>query len=274
MKGFQFPDNFQRYNKELMVPFQKSLKPREGSEPWFPVGFKEDKALWRDSLALFQSIEDKHRRPRIFDWLNDLAHDGAIGHGAILPVDFFGLAADKAKPLFWRHERFIVPLAYLDNATLLSRLGEALSLAEAVGLALKTSVKSLARYLLSPQVDTLNGRKPDEAKDVTPLAGSFGALSFYWSRLESPFKQLLVSLPQVRETNEESFNEAALQSWADTLIATAHSAFDQALNSLNDSGSNLKASAAAEKDFRKQLGGIRKETPHLFPTTESRGGEV
>lgn len=274
MKGYQFHKNFQRYNKELMIPFKKSLKPREGSDPWFAIGFNEDKALWRDSLALFQSVEDRQTRPRIFDWLNDLAGEGIISRAALLPVDFFGLAADKAKPLFWRHERFILPLAYLDNDTLLTKLGESLSLAEAVGEALKIGVKSLARHLLSPQFDAPNGRKPDEAKDVTPLTDSFGTLSFYWSNLESPFKQLLLSLPTVtNQENEEIYHATSLQAWANTLIATARSAFAQTLNSLGDSGSDLKAAVAAEKEVGKQLGKIRKENPDLFPAKETKGGE-
>jgi len=53
MKGYQFPNSFQRYNKELMVPFRKSLRAKEKESPWFAVGFDENKALWRDSLALF-----------------------------------------------------------------------------------------------------------------------------------------------------------------------------------------------------------------------------
>lgn len=275
MKGYQFPGNFQRYNKELMVPFKKSLKPREDSDPWFAIGFREDKALWRDSLALFQSIDDKQTRPRMFDWLNDLAREGAINRAMMLPVDFFGLAADKAKPLFWRHERFMLPLAYLDNEALLTKLGESLSLAEAVGDVLKVSVKSLARYLLSPHFDAPNGRKPDEAKDVTPLADSFGALSSYWSRLESPFKQLLLSLPNGSRTdqeNGEAYNEAALQAWANTLIATARSAFTRARNSLSDSGSDLKAAAKAERQFEGQLKEVRDKNPHLFPAKQTEGG--
>jgi CRISPR system Cascade subunit CasA len=78
MKGYQFPDSFQRYNKELMVPFRKVLKAKEKESPWFAVGFDENKALWRDSLALFQSVAEKQSRPRMLEWLHDLATERVI----------------------------------------------------------------------------------------------------------------------------------------------------------------------------------------------------
>jgi CRISPR system Cascade subunit CasA len=269
MKGYQFPDNFERYDKELMVPFRKRLRAKEKESPWFAVGFDESKALWRDSLALFQSVAEKQSRPRMLNWLHDLAIERVISRATILPIDFFGFAVDQAKPLFWRHERLLLPLAYLDNPELLTMLGEALTVAEAVAEALRDSLKALARLLLSPQADEPNGRKPDERKDVTPLADSFPSLSQYWSQLESPFKHLMLALPQENQATDSStyiYDEKALYEWANTLDKAAQESFQQAVNNLSGSARDLKASAKAERHFNQQMGKIRKEHAYLFPT--------
>ena len=277
MKGYQFPDSFQRYNKELMVAFRKILKAKANESPWFAVGFDENKALWRDSLALFQSVAEKQSRPRMLEWLHDLATERVINRAAVLPIDFFGFAVDRAKPLFWRHERLILPLAYLDNPELLTTLGEALTVAEAVAEALRDSLKALARLLLSPQVDEPNGRKPDERKDVTPLADSFPSLSHYWSQLESSFKHLMLVLPQENQATDGStyiYDEKALYEWTYTLDKAVKESFRQAVNSLSGSARDLKASAKAERHFNQQMGKLRKEYAHLFPSEKTAGGEA
>jgi hypothetical protein len=216
----------------------------------------------------------------MLNWLHDLAIERVISRAAVLPIDFFGFAVDRerpAKPLFWRHERLLLPLAYLDNPELLTTLGEALTVAEAVAEALRESMKILARLLLSPQTDAPNGRKPDERKDVTPLADSFPSLSCYWSQLESPFKHLMLALPyekQAADSNTYIYNEKALYEWANTLDKAATESFQQTVNNLSDSAHDLKASAKAEGYFNQQVSKIRKEYAHLFPGKKTAGGEA
>src|SRR5581483_9803486 len=88
-------------------------KPPQDPNP--PLGFREDRALWRDSLALSESQGEAAARPKIFGWLSLLSQKGAVKRSEPLSVDALGLAADRAKLLFWRHDRVVLPLAYLDD---------------------------------------------------------------------------------------------------------------------------------------------------------------
>ena len=277
MKGYQFPDSFQRYNKEFMVAFRKRLKAKEKRVLGLQLASMKTKRCGVIASHCSSPLQRNKSRPRMLEWLHDLATEGVISQATILPIDFFGFTVDRAKPLFWRHERLLLPLAYLDNPELLAKLGEALTVAEAVAEALRDSLKALARRLLSPQVDAPNGRKPDERKDVTPLADSFPSLSHYWSQLESSFKHLMLALPQESQTVDGStyvYDEKALYEWANTLYKTARESFQQAVNSLSGSARDLKASAKAEGRFNQQMGKIRKEYAHLFPSEKTAGGEA
>jgi len=72
MNGYQFPSDFSLYNKETMLAYKAIGKPAIHQSPWMPIAFQEDRALWRDSLSLFQSIQNINQRPKIITWLNDL----------------------------------------------------------------------------------------------------------------------------------------------------------------------------------------------------------
>ncbi|MGI8554186.1 MAG: type I-E CRISPR-associated protein Cse1/CasA, partial [Dehalococcoidia bacterium] len=65
MKGFQIRDGWSRSGQEPMIAFTKRLKAQPGQDPTPPLGFREDRALWRDSVALFESAGDLAARPKI-----------------------------------------------------------------------------------------------------------------------------------------------------------------------------------------------------------------
>jgi CRISPR system Cascade subunit CasA len=119
MKGFQFPPRFQLRGKETMIAFVKNQKATGEQDAWPPLRFQEGRALWRDSTALFQSANEERSRPETFQWLDDLSVGGHLDRGLVLPVDVMGLRTDRAKVLFWRHERLPLPLEYLHNDTLI-----------------------------------------------------------------------------------------------------------------------------------------------------------
>ena len=68
MKGNQFPDGFYLYKKETMLAFRKVLKPSKGQDPYPPLAFQQEKALWRDSLSLFKATDDSKTKPKIISW--------------------------------------------------------------------------------------------------------------------------------------------------------------------------------------------------------------
>lgn len=263
MKGYQFPDGFERHGKETMVAFRNNPNATAGQRAWNPLGFNEDKALWRDSLSLFQASEATRTRPKMLDWLTDLTTDDALDAAQTLRIDFLGLAADQAKLLFWRHEQLALPLIYLratrDGLLLRRRLGEALERADQIADALTYGSKTLATLLLSANADLPNARQPDKKKDVNPLAASFRLEAFYWSRLENKFKQLMIDLPHDTRTEEHGgvvdviYGEREIKAWVATLRKTASDALKHATRSLDASARNLKAAVQAERTLEREL---------------------
>jgi hypothetical protein len=136
-----------------MIAFIKNQKAKGDQEAWPPLRFQEGRALWRDSTALFQSANEERWRPETLQWLDDLSVDGHLERGLVLPVDVLGLRTDRAKVLFWRHERLPLPLEYLHNDALVTALKGALSAAERAAKALTTAVRKLAELIVAPSAD-------------------------------------------------------------------------------------------------------------------------
>lgn len=265
LKGYQFPDALERRDYETMLAFRRNLQAKPGQEAWSVVTFREERALWRDSTVLFQAAEGT-ARPRTLTWLDELVHEGVLDRGTTLPIEISGLSTDRAKVLFWRGEVLPLPLRYLSDEDLLEKLRSALELAEEVGRLFspgftKTQTESgprsfprplqvLAEGLYSP----LDGRKPDQAA-VARLIEHLAPGRVYWSRLELPFKQLLIDLAEDRtdEYGEVVYGARALPVWAQQVQEAARTAFNQATASLDSSARSLKAVARAQRAFNTSL---------------------
>ncbi|MFN6964548.1 MAG: type I-E CRISPR-associated protein Cse1/CasA [Pyrinomonadaceae bacterium] len=213
MLGYSFPKDVALHAKETMMAFRKN---KDGQ--MFSIGFSENRALWRNSESLIKATTADHARPRSLDWVNELRLDGYIGKQK-LPIDVYGLAADKAKLLFWNHERFDLPLAFLSDVDLTANLGRCLAFAEEVGSAVRASMKALADEL--------------ETERET-----FFAEGNFWSQLESRFHALLDRLPSDRE--------AEMRAWFADTLRTASGAFRETVNSLSGTAAEVEAAVKAE----------------------------
>lgn len=257
MKGYQFPPGYERLNKETMLAFQKNEKAKleQGEDPWPPLRFQPDRALWRDSLALFQSVENQQVRPKLVSWLNALAEVGAVSRAETRALDVLGLAVDRARLLFWRHERLPLPLRYLHDEELVAVLRQALGLAETVAGHVHDSVRRLAQLLLAPDSDQREARQP-HPDDVRALVKHLDVEALYWPRLEAPFKQLLVDLPDDQQTDaygEPVYGATALPTWARAVRTAARAALQTTIQSLDTSARAMKAAAAAERQLHGRL---------------------
>lgn len=254
MKGNQFPDSWSIRDGETMIAFRKNAEAARGQEPWVAVGFRENRAVWRDSLALFRSLSDGRQRPRTATWLAELVDEGALDRAQTLPLDLGGLLTDRANVVLWRHERLPMPLAYLANPALLDALTRALRLAEAVLQVLRQGVRSLARLLLAPTSDDPDARQPPVSV-VQARIDNFGAERRYWSRLEIPFKSLLVDLAadEAIVEGEPVYGGETLPRWAEEVGRTAWLAFAEAAFGGGTSARALKAAADAERVFASRL---------------------
>ncbi|MGH2532271.1 MAG: type I-E CRISPR-associated protein Cse1/CasA [Thermomicrobiales bacterium] len=257
MKGFQLPDLEARRRAETMVAFRRNPNAKGSQDPWPAIGFQEEKALWRDSLAFFQSIHERYTRPRMVNWLNELAEAEVLHRREIVPMDFYGLAVDRANALFWRQERLILPLLYLDKPELFHRLGDALALAENVAQLCRSGYVDI-------EVDGKTRKPPSPFRVMAGLlVGADGPVGdvvshlaperVYWSALDLPFRRLIVDLADdvaFDAEGDEVYGTRALPHWGVDVAEAARAAFAAATDGLDGSARSLKAAAVGEREFR------------------------
>jgi len=255
MKGRPFPQGYERHTSETMMPFtfNEKAKVADGQDPYPPLVFRDERALWRDSTTLLATTRGKAWRPATLDWLDDVGLKRRLKRTA-LPLDVLGMRSDQAKVLAWHHERLAVPLDYLDkdNANLFERLGIAVSLADKVGRALRDSVREMSKLLISSEADHKNARQPLPA-DVNGLAESLGVGRVYWAALDELFARFLMDLPTPPDaTSVEDQNHArvVLDRWASELRRAADDAFDRATAGMDTSARALKAAALGRRAQR------------------------
>ena len=82
----------------------------------------------------------------------------------------------------------------------------------------------------------------------------------FWPRLETPFAELLVALPEDRSVVPDSededdieFGTVSLPRWIAAVRATARQAFMSTTAGLGQSGRQLKAVAVARSTFEREL---------------------
>jgi CRISPR system Cascade subunit CasA len=216
------------------------------------IRLAEARDLWRDSAALFQFAEaDQFRGPTTLHSLGS-SHElrQVLPPSARYRLSVFGLCTDKAKVNFWRHETLPLPLAYLDNVQLVESLKQGLAIAEAVASeALRPAAWAAAANWLSTNPEM----KPDTDR-VRGVVNSFAPERLYWSRLERPFRELLVALAE-----EGADLGACLNRWYwEALDRAARDAFDRSIGRI-DAGRDLKAVNAGRGLLFSRLKKIRND---------------
>jgi len=199
--------------------------------------YEKNRALWRD-FATFINLKDpgKVRPPQNLRLVSDLIAEGYLSGDKFFKVLAVGMANNQAKIEFTREEYQPLPLSYLSIPEMVESISEALKLTEIIARQVSIAIFNLARIMQKPtiadsemeeeqtafkivQANNDKGRD-EEAKRIGKLAKSWGIESYFWSRLESHFYQLLHDLP--------SQPAASMKSWQKTIFSTAREAFGQA----------------------------------------------
>lgn len=270
MKGNQFPAGYSLYDKETMLAFTKRERIAPSQEPWPAITFSEDRALWRDSLALFQSVENERRRPKTLAWLSDLILEEIIPGSSRYNLSVIGLATNKASILLWRHERLPLPLQYLHDERLLASLKVALQLAEKAGQQLKQSSWYLSKLLIAGDVQNVNKQQREE---ISQLSDHLSIDTPYWSQLGIIFPRLVMELAEdtTRDGEDIFYGLRTMPWWAGEVRHIALAAFQEAVSSLDQSGHVLKAVTLADIRFRSRLNGILDEVLDPYKMSAERG---
>jgi len=211
--------------------------------------FNEERALWRDSAALFRLSDEGYRAPRAFWWLAELIGQDCLPREQPRRYLALGMANDQARVDFYRSEHMPLLLDYLQDKELVDRLDDALKMAEAARSQLWGAAYTLATFLLSPHSDTGTEHQPAR-KDLDSLTSQWAIERDYWSRLEIHFHRMLVALP-----NDV---EGTLADWRETLRRTAQAALNRVATDLEHDSRNLKATVRARDQLK---AGLRKILP-------------
>jgi CRISPR system Cascade subunit CasA len=250
-------------DKNVLDPL-KSYRESSRGKP-IPLGFSTNKALWRDSVSLFELADKGRNTPETFKLLSRLVRFGPLTKEQKLRYLAFGIATEKGKAAnvaLWRYERMPLPLAYLTDEVVVERLRNALSLAEDVRRQLEEARDWLVwLWLIKP-----NDTKPPERKvrnkdnQFIRLQARFEISHSYWWRLEEPFHKAMKGL-----ASDEIHTEHAMLIWRDTLKDSAREAFQELVGGIEKSPRALKAKVKAEGRLR---GGLA----YALKTDESQGG--
>jgi len=230
---------------------------RKGKDEGFLVNrFSEDRALWRDSAALFGLRSDRgNYPPKSFYWLANLVAEGIIPQRHAYRFMALGMANDQAKVEFFQEDHLPLPVDYLEQDELVEQLSTALDLAEKTCFALRVATQWMALLVLYPKED---GKKWQEVgrlskEQAGKLVFHWNVERFYWQQLGLPFFHLLEDLPK---------DSSALAEWKTRVRQTAWQALDQAANFAGVSAVAIKAEVRA----RGSLGYALKE---LYPEPQN-----
>jgi len=210
--------------------------------------FTEERALWRDASLLLGATHSS--RPALaVTWLRALVTLGPHYLSAERRLRFMalGMANDQAKVNFVRAERLPLPLVCLAERALVDVIQECLALAEAVSRQLWGAAQTLATLVVAPEADLHGGRKPARGA-VGALTSQWAVERHYWSRLELPFKELLVALA--------GDPDGSRLRWREILRTCAWEALDTLCRSLESDLRRVKAVVRARDQLALGLGKV------------------
>jgi len=235
------------------------LYSKGGALGWKILRFNEERALWRDSSALFRlrrgeaQQQGNHQPPAALEWFYRLA----AGRHRVLPraeaaqvrrMTALGMANSQARAYFYRHEAVPIALAYIEDEELVGCLQDLLDDSEAVRNQLWGAANTLAGLLIVPE-EREGVHKPHK-DDVNAVTEQWAIERDYWARLEIPFGEAMRDLPDDPDD--------VILAWRRTLRRTAWRALERVTRSLEQDAASLKAVVRAEG----QLGaGLAKVLP-------------
>lgn len=163
------------------------------------VGFDEDRALWRDSAALYQvNRQSEFVAPLV---VRQFASRRAA-HGIQLRLQVDGQVPNKASIVLTRSEVLPLPLQLIQRPDLMGAVKDEIARSETAQAELRSALfRALAKVL------SIGDRDPD-AKDVRGLIDETQALPRFWANLKAHFDRFVERLPSDPDAAAEQFKVA------------------------------------------------------------------
>lgn len=205
----------------------------------FSITF-EDKGLWREFDSLLPG--ESGLSPVVVE--NAVALTKRYAHR--FPSGLMALGQKYYPPrpniAFWKKELFVLPIALLGDRDIRTEIRRFLSVSEDSELALYAACTSFAKCLLG------HGDRKIEQADISEFVKQIGAISFYWSRLEIRFQELLHAYTM------EADPDAIELRWLKFVRVALKDAWSLQENSISGSDAwSLRALVKAEAPIRQKL---------------------
>lgn len=204
-----------------------------------PLPLSENKAIWRNSSAIFDPASRKHDELNTLAFVAKQARDGELGKDFRAALDVVGIATQPgkaAKLVMWRHDRLPLPPALLTDENIQPRVEAAIEDADKLAEEMRLRFASVARTLLIPEKLGAGSGSPDP-DDVKNLVAKFDPRRAFWPILENHFYELLRELP---------FDaERARALWRKRIEETANDCFGASCRALGNGPNAVVAVAQA-----------------------------
>jgi len=241
-------------------PGKAYVKDDKKQSGWQPLRLQKDRAAWRLTHVLLQPTEDRQAQPEVVAWLAALRYRERIG-GVRLPktvsLTVSGLTTDPklaAKIDLWRREEIGLPLAVVEDPSLVAAVNRLMTVASRVEKHLRRTSEALIwalterghqaeaiRYVWTGSTGSV--RMPPT---VAPVARGLGLTLRYWAAMEGPFREALWRLP-------EDGPEAVERAWLEALRRNVRAAMDAVLESLRAGGAPWEPLVLVEDAFARRL---------------------
>ncbi|MEZ4705923.1 MAG: type I-E CRISPR-associated protein Cse1/CasA [Caldilineaceae bacterium] len=239
------------------------------------VSLQPDRAVWRDTEALFRLQDSFFRPPAAMEWLGILVERRILPKAETLKYLILGMASGQAKVEYYRSEAMPLPSQYMENdRESVDALATALQSADGVASALSYATFFMAWLQLNPDIEQdaqmtserisskmsavlketrtelKDMSRDEESKKIANLYLSWAAERRYWALLEPLFRQTMQAIPQD--------SPAAITLWFDWLRQSAWDVFNQVCNGLGDDPRALKATVRGREQLARGLGIVLK----------------
>lgn len=220
------------------------------------IRLSENRALWRDSTALFRIPESKNRPPLVVDWLSFLVKDDVIPVASRYKLAIYGLATKPGKAImyFSRKESIPLPVRLTVEDNLAEKLSLGLSQTEKVNFALLSSAQRMG--IFSQIIDADNKKwgslNRNQQSAINDWITHTDMERNYWASLDLPFQAFIVELARDEEK--------ALVEWYAQLRKSALSSFQLATQSLGNDARSFKAMVKGESYLLYRLNEVLPES--------------
>lgn len=199
------------------------------------IRYSPDRAVWRNVHAFCRSA-DQSMRPRVLDWVSELAASGLIQDSINLMV--IGFCADKAKPIKWDIESLSIPTKFLINKEIWDKLQSAVQIAADHEQVFRSFAGSPMFFV----AETLK-------MDAKQLANSLRGTPAYWATVQQHVPDLF------RQLATSTDLDGVLLDWLLLVQRIARQTFTKSITAIHD----IQAQAVAINSLRYWLNKLERE---------------